>query len=65
MVTQLYFPKVTFVLLISTSFHSCSRMDKETPAAESKVTEKDQEDGGGDVTDAKPDRKGRFMLFGR
>lgn len=41
-------------------------MDKETPAAESEVTEEDQENyGGGDMTDARPDRKGRFILFGR
>lgn len=41
-------------------------MDKETPAAESMVLEEDQEHyGEGDVTDAKPDRKGRFILFGR
>lgn len=41
-------------------------MDKETPAAEREVLEEDQEHyGEGDVTDAKPDRKGRFILFGR
>ncbi|KAG1954938.1 caspase-7 [Pimephales promelas] len=41
-------------------------MDKETPAAESKVTEEDQEKNGGrDVADAKPDRRGRFILFGK
>nr|ANS12220.1 caspase-7 [Ctenopharyngodon idella] len=40
-------------------------MDKEPPAAESMVLEEDQEHyGEGDVTDAKPDRKGRFILFG-
>lgn len=51
---------------ISNSFHFCSRMDKEPPAAESMVLEEDQEHyGEGDVTDAKPDRKGRFILFGR
>lgn len=65
-VTHLYIPQSDIVLLISNSFHSCSRMDKETPAAEREVLEEDQEHyGEGDVTDAKPDRKGRFILFGR
>lgn len=44
-------------------------MDKETVDAETKVTEVTEEEqesyGEGDVTDAKPDRKGRFFLFGR
>lgn len=63
---NLYFPQSDIVSQISNSFHSCSRMDKETPAAEHEVLEEDQEHNGeGDMTDAKPDRKGRFVLFGR
>lgn len=39
-------------------------MDKETLTTQSE--EEDQEnDGEGDTVDAKPDRKGRFLLFGR
>lgn len=41
-------------------------MDKETLTTESEETMKDQENyGEGDTVDAKPDRKGRFLLFGR
>ncbi|XP_016360258.1 caspase-7 isoform X1 [Sinocyclocheilus anshuiensis] len=40
-------------------------MDKETLTTESAETMEDQENyGEGDTVDAKPDRKGRFMLFG-
>lgn len=62
-VLKLYFPISDLVLTIS--FHFYSRMDKEAPASENEVSGEDQENyGKGDTTDAKPDRKGRFKLFG-
>ncbi|KAA0725071.1 Caspase-7 [Triplophysa tibetana] len=40
-------------------------MDKETFDANTEMKEEEEEiNGEGDVTDAKPDRKGRFILFG-
>lgn len=40
-------------------------MDQETLEAENDVTEDQESYEEGDETDAKPDRKGRFFLFGR
>lgn len=53
------------MLLNSNTIDSRSRMDKETLTTEIEEEEGQENYGEGDTVDAKPDRRSRFLFFGR